>query len=289
MYLNSKLSIFMASIIFVFASHTSIAMTEQQKKMLDQLDQLDRLDRLDHLEFQELNDQAKACIRNRDFKCAESKILSATNSVSNPQDKEALRLTRDILALERKQAEKDRQLAEQAEQRRIAQANADAQRRQKQEEEANSFQWGKAAALLGGAAIGGLDKLPAEAQGNLVTGILKDSMPEQTGISNFQGGLNNQSNAATGGSSGQGGGMGGVSKATFNAGELACQKEADRSARPYNDSQLDTFCVLATSNDCVRKKFNFTGYEAERQESCLRMKQTAKALNLNPNLCGGCP
>jgi hypothetical protein len=39
----------------------------------------------------------------------------------------------------------------------------------------------------------------------------------------------------------------------------------------------------------VKRKFSFDGYEAERRESCTRMQQTARALNLNPNLCSACP
>jgi hypothetical protein len=94
-----------------------------------------------------------------------------------------------LAAQERQRAEEERQ--------RVAQAAL--QRRQQDEQsQSGGFQWGKAAALLGGSAIGGLGKLSPELQGRVITGILKDSVGGQTGISNFQASTATSATAGTG-------------------------------------------------------------------------------------------
>lgn len=73
--------------------------------------------------------------------------------------------------------------AQQAEQRRQAQLQAAQQAAQPQQQ---GFQWGKLAALGVGAALGGAGKLDAESQANILTGMVKDSMGGQQGISGLQ-------------------------------------------------------------------------------------------------------
>lgn len=254
------------------------------------LELADKLDSLDRQDLSAALEKADQCTAQRDFACTSMQLDKAAKFVSGSGDRLALENSRQKMTHEKALlAEEERQRAEQARQAELARQREQA--RTAQAERDSGFQWGKAAALLAGASIGGLDKLGAEAQVKIVSGILQDSQAGQTGISNFQGSVNGLKPGAAGADAaagGRSGGSGGVSKEAFNAGELACQQEADRNARPYKDSQLDTFCVLASSNACVKRKFNFDGYESQRRESCTRMKQTARALNLNPDLCGAC-
>ncbi|MCV2367235.1 hypothetical protein [Roseateles oligotrophus] len=269
------------------------------------LDMADKLDRLDQQDMSIALERADQCTRKRDFDCSNAQLAKAAKLVTGNDDKLALASSQQNMADEKsRMAEEARRaaaeaqalaLAREQEQARLAQAE---QRREAE----GGFQWGKALALGGGALLGGVGKLGGEMQAKILTGIVKDSLEGQSGVSNFQASINSSKNAGAGagagagtGTAGNGGnggignaGSGAVSKAAFNAGELACQQEADRNGRPYQESQLDTFCVLASSNACVKRKFGFNGYEAERLESCARMKQSARALKLNPELCSAC-
>lgn len=183
--------------------------------------------------------------------------------------------------------------AEQRAQASASEAAAQAAARQQHSSDEGGFQWGKLAALGAGAGIGGIGKLSSADQLKGVVGMVKDSMSGQDGISNLQAATSTPTAGSgtgktTAGTAGQGSNKGGVSKEAFDNGELACQQEADRIGRPYKDSQLDPFCVLATSNLCVKNKFNYSGYDAERQESCIRLKQTATSFNINQDLCSAC-
>ncbi|MCV2353304.1 hypothetical protein LNV09_03925 [Paucibacter sp. B2R-40] len=262
------------------------------------LDMADKLDRLDQQDVSIAIERADQCTRKRDFDCSNAQLAKAAKLVTGKDDKLALANSQQNMADEKsRMAEEARRaaaeaqalaLARQQEQARLAQAE---QRREAE----GGFQWGKALAMGGGALLGGVGKLSAEMQGKILTGIVKDSLEGQSGVSNFQASVNSPKNAGAGPGAGTAGNGnagstagGAVSKAAFNAGELACQQEADRDGRPYQEAQLDTFCVLASSNACVKRKFGFNGYEAERIESCVRMKQSARALKLNPELCGAC-
>jgi hypothetical protein len=67
-------------------------------------------------------------------------------------------------------------------------AQQQAERQQaEQQAESGGFQWGKAFALAGAAALGGLDQLSGESQVKILGGIALDSMAGQTGIGNVQG------------------------------------------------------------------------------------------------------
>lgn len=99
------------------APRTVPASTDQRQKMLAQLDQLDQLD---HLDFLDQADKATACIRKRNFDCAEANIAGAAKSVGNSQDRNAMRALKQDLAAERERvAEEERQREE--EERRVAQ------------------------------------------------------------------------------------------------------------------------------------------------------------------------
>lgn len=80
-------------------------------------------------------------------------------------------------------AEEQRRQAE-AERQQLLQAQA-AQQRAAQSQN-SGFQWGKLAALGVGAMAGGLTKLPSDMQAQVITGLVSDSMPGQTGIANTQ-------------------------------------------------------------------------------------------------------
>jgi hypothetical protein len=85
------------AVILGFAPHTAMATTEKEKKMLNQLDQLDRLD---HMDFLEYKGKADACIRARDFRCADKNISKASKSAGNSQDKRELASLKQRLVLE---------------------------------------------------------------------------------------------------------------------------------------------------------------------------------------------
>lgn len=114
-------------------------------------------------------------------------IIAAMITVTNEYYKEKKRLAeqQSIIASQQKAAEeKARQAQQMQEQERIRQQQAAAK--------SDDFQWGKAAALLGGSMIGGLDKLSSEAQTQVFTGILQDSMGGQEGVSNLAAVTNTQ-------------------------------------------------------------------------------------------------
>jgi hypothetical protein len=164
---------------------------EDLVSMADQLDQLDQQD------FQGAIEIAQACIRRHDFACADEQLASAkrrANSVADAQQMAATRqAARDeqqrIADAARARAEEERRLAL-VEERRRADLRRQEQERARvaaaaEESGASGMQWGKAAALFGGAMIGGLNKLSVDAQGKIISGILKDSAAGQDGISNL--------------------------------------------------------------------------------------------------------
>jgi len=111
-------------------------LTDQQKKMISQLDQLDQLD---HLEFMAQSDKANACIRARDYACAEKKITKAAKYAINSKDKTALRLVKQNLAAERRLEQEERTAAaEQARQIRLAEERSarEAEERRRREQRA---------------------------------------------------------------------------------------------------------------------------------------------------------
>lgn len=165
-------------------------------KAADLLEMADQLDQIDKQDFQAAIDRANGCTRARDFSCSESELMKAAKAVNGGEDKRTLLAARQNIANEKAQiAAEERQRAEEArrakeaEERRLAEAEerqrqAEARARQQAEQE-SGFQWGKLAALGVGAAIGGVGHLSAEAQTKLITGMTKDSMAGQQGISNF--------------------------------------------------------------------------------------------------------
>lgn len=117
--------------LIFFAPLPSNAMTAaEQKNMLDQLDQLDQLD---HMDFLELEEKANACIRARDFDCAEKKIAKAARSAGNSKDKTALGYLKQRLAAERTVMSEER--AEARRREKLAEEREEARRREERAEE----------------------------------------------------------------------------------------------------------------------------------------------------------
>jgi len=254
------------------------------------IDMADKLDKLDKQDMGSALDLADQCTNRRDFNCTNAQLDKAAKFASTAQDKLALNASRQKMANEKsRMAEEERQRVAQERQR--AEEQQREQQRAAQAQRQGGFQWGKAMALMGGAAIGGIDKLSPETQVKVMSGIVQDSQEGQTGISNFQSSVSTPKAAGAGNSgTGKQGGAGGFSKDELKAGATACKNDVDGSSstRPYKDPQLDTFCELASFNACIKRKFNLNDYEPQRIESCKRMQQSAKALNLNPNLCSAC-
>lgn len=80
--------------------------------------------------------------------------------------------------------------------------NDEQERDEQEQEQTDGFQWGKAAALIGGAAIGGLGRLPSDVQVKVVEGILQDSLAGRQGMNGTQAAVamasNARNNTATG-------------------------------------------------------------------------------------------
>jgi len=156
MHINKRLCLVLLIGLLAFTSLPVLAVTDQQRKMLDQLDQLD------HQEFSAQTEKAYSCIHARDFGCAEKKIAKAAKYVTNPQDRTTLRRAKQDLAAERRYqqeelaaaAERARQI--QLAQARAAQEEADRRQRERQREEAeernNNIRGGLA--ILSGTAAG---------------------------------------------------------------------------------------------------------------------------------------
>lgn len=130
--INMRVWLVMIVTLLAFAPLPSMAMTAaEQKNMLDQLDQLDQLD---HLDFVELEEKANACIRARDFGCAEKKIAKAAKSASNSRDKTALRSLKQKLAAERNAVNEE--YAETRRQEELEERREEARRQEERAEEA---------------------------------------------------------------------------------------------------------------------------------------------------------
>jgi hypothetical protein len=149
----------------------------------DLLSMSDQLDSLDKRDFKIAMDIADLCIRKRDLACANEQIATASKSANSGTDRQQVALARkNVEATRERMVAEERARAEaarRAEQERIAQAQ-----REQAAQESSGFQWGKAGALLAGTAIGGLGKLAAEKKVDVLTGIIKDSMAGQDGMSN---------------------------------------------------------------------------------------------------------
>jgi hypothetical protein len=168
------------------SSPASAAPASTAMASFDLLNMSDQLDKLDKRDFRIAMDLADLCTRRRDLSCAAEQIALASKSANSNSDRQQLAQARSNVEATREriaQEERAREEAERrAEQERIAQLE-----RQRREEEAQSnsgFQWGKAASLLAGTAAGGLNKLAAEKRAEVLTSIVKDSMPGQEGMSN---------------------------------------------------------------------------------------------------------
>lgn len=259
----------MSLLLMLAVSICAHALTEQQQKMLLQMDLMDQMDRVD---FLEASNSAKECIRSRDFLCAEKKINQAAKYTNSSRDKAELAKMQQSLINEKKQYAAEVEAARQA---KLAEERERARREAAQQKQ-GEFQFGKFAALATGAAIGGIDKLSSEAQTKIITGMLKDSMPGQEGISNTQ-------NAASTGNT-----NGNTSNATDEAARnkaiaLRC-KPIGEAAKPWNDPQVDTFCQLATFDKCLADS-GITAYEPERRHACSTL---GNLVGGNLSSCSGC-
>lgn len=261
---------------------------EKLQEMSEMFDRMDRQDFLDGLE------KAQTCTAKRDFHCADVQLTQIKKLINGAEDAQLWKLASANRTAEKLQVQDEaqqrqaaqRQQQEQQRQQQIARQQA-LQQQQAAQESADDFQWGKAAVLLGGAAVGGLSQLPAETQVQVVSGLLQDSSGGQEGISNVQGALATSSASADsyGGSSSGGSAVPG--DPAFDAGEQACQAAANQNARPYNDPQVDTLCVLASSNQCVSRKFNYSGYDAETAATCNNLRGLVSAMGVS-NQCAAC-
>lgn len=163
----------------------ALAGSDEQQQMLEQLAQLDELD---HQDFLKRNAKANACIEQRDFDCATAAIERARRLAKNAQDKAALQLTRENLALEQEllaseqRSRRQREEAEEADRR----AEEQAIRAQELAEEREAErQRTKYAAMAAGLALGGGGQLSPERQAQLLSAIQRDSYSQGSDTSNF--------------------------------------------------------------------------------------------------------
>lgn len=197
------------------------------------------------------------------------------------------------LALEAQRRQQQREAAERAE----AQRQQQLAQQQSATEESGGFQWGKLAAMGTGALIGGLDKLPVDAQAKIIAGMAADSTAGTSGMGNTQRAAAGVSAAA--GSTTNGGSSSGSSSVTGSAvtqgGDEAARNRAigqrcsasTQSIKPWNNPQLDTMCQLASFDKCLVDS-GITAYEGERQQVCSSLLDTLKPIGGNLSSCSAC-
>ncbi len=279
-----RFSLLFPAFLLVLPLSASASM-EKLQEMSEMFDRLDRQDFLDGLE------KAQGCTAMRDFHCADMQLAQIKKLVNGPADAQlwkqasanstAEKIRAQDEAQQRQAALRQQQLEQ--EQRQIAQQQALQQ--EAEADSADDFQWAKAAALLGGAAVGGLSQLPVETQVQIVTGLIQDSSGGQDGIGNTQNALAS-SNGMYGDSSSSGGSAV-PGDSDFSAGERACQAEAEQNGQPYNDPQVDTLCMLASFNQCVSRKFNYSDNDAQTAATCNNLRGLVDAMGVS-NQCAAC-
>jgi hypothetical protein len=269
-----------------------LASAEKLQEMSEMFDRLDREDFLDGLE------RVDECTARRDFACADAELSKIKKLVNGRGDQRlwAQASANRVAEQQRMQGEQEQRQQALLRQRQVAQERQEQarqqawqqQQQQAAEDGAGDFQWGKAAALLGGAAVGGLSQLPVETQVQVVSGLLQDSSGGQDGISNTQNAIDTASASADSyGGSSSGGGSAVPGDPAFDAGAQACQAEAEQNGQPYNDPQVDTLCMLATFNQCVSRKFNYSGYDAQTAATCNNLRGLVSAMGVS-NQCSAC-
>lgn len=162
-------------------------------------------------------------------------------------------------------------------------ANEEAARgRRENAAQSNGFQWGKLAAMGAGAAIGGIDKLPADTQARLVAGMVADSQAGHSGAGNFQSAASSVgAQGATGASR-----TGGDQVAANRAIAQRCQASS-KSFKPWNDPQVDSFCQMAAFDKCLADN-GIMAYEGERRQVCSTLRDTLKSTGGSMSACGPC-
>ncbi len=160
----------------------------------DLLEMSEKLDQADKQDFLMTVDKANICTRQHNFKCTDIQLTKASKLANGSRDQQTLLSVRKNMANEKNMMLKEQQRIME-EDRKAQAAQAERFRRQQAAaDKSNDFQWGKAAALLGGSMIGRLDKLSSDVQAKVITGILKDSAGGQEGINNFTEVANSRSN-----------------------------------------------------------------------------------------------
>jgi hypothetical protein len=239
----------------------------------------DQLDRLDSGDFESALDRASGCTKSRDFSCAEKELGKAKKIAVGDRNRKSL-----ISAWERLDGEKKQKAREDDDKRREAERVAALERRRQAEAENSGFQWGKFAALAGGALIAKVPRLPAEQQSKVLNAIIQDSMPGSQGAANTLA-LGQAARLGRGGANGAG-----DDAATKRAKAKACANEYKG---PEVDPQLDTLCKLAAFDACLHRTVQVTDYDAEGRRACKNLNdllQTAvSAENRKKYNCGYCP
>lgn len=166
------------------------------------LDMVDQLDTLDQQDLSRALEQADQCTRERDFDCSNAQIEKASKFANGAKDQLALETSRQKISREKTViAEEERRRLEEERRREQEQLREEERLAQAERQRDSGFQWGKALALVGGAAIGGIDQLDAETQARILSGIVRDSQEGETGISNTQAGIDSANVSASAGSS----------------------------------------------------------------------------------------
>ena len=271
-------------VLLLLLPEPALAGTEKLQQMSEMFDRLDREDFLDDL------DRAEQCTRQRDFSCADAELRKAKKLANGHDDQRLLALVMANREAEQQRMQGEEEQRQQAlRQHQVAQEQARQQALQRQREaeqdSSGDFQWGKAAVLLGGAAVGGLGQLSSETQVQLVTGILRDSAGGQQGISNLQSTIDTAGRSVAPAATGNAGSASGQSD--LEIGAQACQAAAQQNGQPYNDPQPDTICMFATLNQCMAKKFNDPASAAQAESGCNNLRGFIEAVGAQ-NLCNAC-
>lgn len=116
------------------------ALAAKGPSLLDMSDQLDKIEKQD---FQAAIDRANACIRSRNFPCAEAEHAKAAKAANSAQDRTALAASRQGLANAKQQLANEirqREMLAQAEARRVEQEAREREEEEEQERRAQEEQ-----------------------------------------------------------------------------------------------------------------------------------------------------
>lgn len=164
---------------FFLPSYASNASIDEQIRMLDMLDMMDALDQLEQMDFDDAANEAKTCIKSRNYSCATNKINSAKQFAYN--DDTQLQVKNLYALLEQEKRQEQREI-----ERERAERLAEERRRQEEQSSNQASAW---ATVLGSAVLtyGGYKAgYSGEQTANMVQSFSNDMASGDTSLSGLR-------------------------------------------------------------------------------------------------------